>query len=92
MLVANAHVQATDGGGAGLSPAPKPTRPPGVAGGDIDLAAVRDVDELVAMGSPRLKAALRARGMRAGGSAPLLAERLWWKCKLSATNSPKFSM
>ncbi len=59
---------------------------------DIDLAAVRDVDELVAMGSPRLKAALRARGMRAGGSAPLLAERLWWKCKLSATNSPKFTL
>ena len=25
----------------------------------------------------------RARGIRAGGNAPLLAERLWWKCKLS---------
>jgi hypothetical protein len=39
------------------------------------------VDELIAMGSPRLKAALKARGMRAGGNAPLLAERLWWRCK-----------
>ncbi len=68
---------------AAAPPAP-PAPPHAPAGdGDIDLAAVRDVDELIAMGTPRLKAALRARGMRAGGSAILLAERLWWKCKLS---------
>ena len=47
----------------------------------IDLASVRDVDELIAMGTPRLKAALKARGMRCGGGAGLLAERLWWRCK-----------
>ena len=47
----------------------------------IDLASVRDVDELIAMGTPRLKAALKARGMRTGGGAGLLAERLWWRCK-----------
>jgi hypothetical protein len=49
----------------------------------IDLASVRDLDELIEMGTPRLKATLKARGMRTGGSAALLAERLWWKCKLS---------
>ena len=53
------------------------------AAADIDLATVHDVEELQRMGTPRLKAALRARGMRCGGTASLLAERLWWRCKLS---------
>jgi hypothetical protein len=50
---------------------------------DIDLSRYHQVDDLASVGTPRLKSALRARGMATGGRSTALAERLWWKSKMS---------
>eukprot|EP00961_Rhodomonas_salina_P267836 3618778-Rhodomonas_salina.3 len=50
--------------------------------GGIDLASVRDVEELSSKKIENLRAALKSRGLSSAGSRVALAERLWWKSKM----------
>ena len=56
---------------------------------DIDLDSFDSVQGLVALGGDRLRAVLIHRGLKAGGTAPERAKRLWSVKGLSYEDVPK---
>ena len=50
---------------------------------ELDLSKFHQVEDLALVSIPRLKMALKSRGMTTGGGAFALAERLWWRSKMS---------
>jgi len=72
-----APAEKADAAPAAAAAPPAEAAKPEVEHEDINVDKVKTLDDLLAMGGDRLKAALARRGMKCGGSPKDRAERLW---------------